>query len=99
MYVATIVCSREKRNLNEALVNIPNTSQVQIIEPGIAADVFYDKGKVKPGDFDVIAQPVEARKKKLLVCDMESTIIENEFLDEIAELGSPMAEVYAVITG
>ena len=82
--------------MHEALANVPNSSQVQIIEPGIAADVYYDKGRVKPGDYDVIVQPVEGRKKKLLVCDMESTIIENEFLDEIAELGGfkePVAKI------
>ena len=40
-----------------------------------------------PG-IDVIAQPVGARRKALLVADMESTIIENEMLDELAdELG------------
>ncbi len=93
MYVATIVCNRGKRNLNEALANVPNGSQIQIIEPGIAASVFYDKGKVKPGNYDIIVQTVEGRKKKLLVCDMESTIIENEFLDEIAELGGFKTEV------
>jgi phosphoserine phosphatase len=35
---------------------------------------------------DCIAQPIENRRKKLLIADMESTIIEQEMLDEIAEL-------------
>ena len=35
---------------------------------------------------DCIAQPVVGRRKRLLVADMESTIIEQEMLDEIAEL-------------
>jgi phosphoserine phosphatase len=33
---------------------------------------------------DLIAQPVEGRRKKLLVADMESTIIDNEMIDELA---------------
>lgn len=37
---------------------------------------------------DAVAQPGEGRRKRLLVADMESTIIENEMLDELAdELG------------
>jgi phosphoserine phosphatase len=35
---------------------------------------------------DSIAQPVEHRRKRLLIADMESTIIEQEMLDEIADL-------------
>lgn len=93
MYVATIVCDRQKRNLVRELANVPNGSQVQILEEGVAADVYFEKGKMKPGDYDMIVQEVKGRRKELLVCDMESTIIENEFLDEIAELGGFKTEV------
>lgn len=34
---------------------------------------------------DAVVQPVAHRRKRLLVADMESTIIENEMLDELAE--------------
>jgi phosphoserine phosphatase len=34
---------------------------------------------------DVLVQPVTGRRKRLLVADFESTIIENEMLDEVAE--------------
>ncbi|MEX2617448.1 MAG: phosphoserine phosphatase SerB [Alphaproteobacteria bacterium] len=34
---------------------------------------------------DAVAQPATGRRKRLLVADMESTIIENEMLDELAE--------------
>jgi phosphoserine phosphatase len=33
---------------------------------------------------DLVAQPAAARRKKLLVADMESTIIDNEMIDEMA---------------
>ena len=43
---------------------------------------------LKEAPVDVVAQPTEGRRKRLLVADMESTIIENEMLDELAdELG------------
>lgn len=42
---------------------------------------------------DLVAQPVEGRRKLLLVADMESTIIENEMLDELADLLGIKAQV------
>ena len=36
-------------------------------------------------EFDIAVLPVSSRKKKLLVCDMDSTIIQSETLDDIAE--------------
>ncbi|UCH73887.1 MAG: phosphoserine phosphatase SerB [Rhodospirillales bacterium] len=46
---------------------------------------------------DVVAQPAAGRRKMLLVADMESTIIDNEMLDELAgELG--LHEKIAAIT-
>jgi phosphoserine phosphatase len=45
---------------------------------------------------DLIAQPRDGRRKRLLVADMESTIIANEMLDELADivsLGPGIAEV------
>jgi phosphoserine phosphatase len=35
---------------------------------------------------DLVLQPAAERKKRLLVADLEATIIENEMLDELAEL-------------
>jgi phosphoserine phosphatase len=45
---------------------------------------------------DLVAQPRQGRRKRLLVADMESTIIANEMLDELADilgLGSRISEV------
>lgn len=45
---------------------------------------------------DLIAQPREGRRKRLLVADMESTMIANEMVDELADilsLGPGIAEV------
>ncbi len=45
---------------------------------------------------DVVAQPRAGRRKKLLVADMESTIITNEMVDELADLAGAGAEVAAI---
>ena len=41
---------------------------------------------VEGAGIDVFVQPIAGRRKQLLVADLESTIIENEMLDELAEL-------------
>ncbi|HEX2889034.1 phosphoserine phosphatase SerB [Vineibacter terrae] len=45
---------------------------------------------------DAIAQPAAARRKKLLVADMESTIIENEMLDELADFFGLRDQIAAI---
>lgn len=45
---------------------------------------------------DIVVQPADGRRKKLLVADLESTIIENEMLEELADflgLRAPVAEI------
>jgi phosphoserine phosphatase len=43
------------------------------------------RGVIGGAEIDVLVQPVANRRKRLLVADMESTIIENEMLDELAD--------------
>ncbi len=63
------------------------------IEPGKAADILFE-GDAKavraalqalPGPVDVIVQPHATREKKLLVADMDSTMITIECIDELAD--------------
>lgn len=58
-----------------------------------AADIFFDSDSVpdlksliaRENTIDCIIQPAGHRRKKLLLADMESTIIEQEMLDELAD--------------
>jgi phosphoserine phosphatase len=43
------------------------------------------RGVIGGAEIDVLVQPATNRRKRLLVADMESTIIENEMLDELAD--------------
>lgn len=45
---------------------------------------------------DVVAQPAEGRGKRLLVADMDSTIIEQECIDELADFAGKRAEISAI---
>jgi len=64
------------------------------LAPGHAADIFFDVDPARAqalarrlgGTVDAIIQPAAGRRKALLVADMEATTIENEMLDEMADL-------------
>lgn len=61
------------------------------LAPGAACDVpFEGPGAGNPMEMgmtglDAVIVPADGRRKKLLVADMESTMIENEMLDELAD--------------
>ena len=57
------------------------------LAPGIACDLPFDgpTSKVMLPGVDAVALPSANRRKRLLVADMESTMIENEMLDELAD--------------
>ena len=77
------------------------------LAPGIACDVAPTAVDAKAAEavarraigdapIDVLVQPVAGRRKRVLVADLESTLIENEMLDELAEfigLRAPVAEI------
>jgi phosphoserine phosphatase len=81
--------------------------KARILAPGIAAELYPthdDPARilatarahlgVLPIDANVV--PAAGRKKRLLVADMESTLIENEMLDDLAErlgIGPRVAEI------
>ncbi|MCC7252463.1 phosphoserine phosphatase SerB [Hyphomicrobium sp.] len=49
-----------------------------------------------PVDVNIVAGEPDARRKRLLVADMESTIIQQELIDEIAEIVGCRAEIAAI---
>jgi phosphoserine phosphatase len=51
---------------------------------------------LKDRPLDIIVQPVASRRKKFLVADMESTIIQQEMLDELADLIGKRDEVVTI---
>jgi len=76
------------------------------LAPGIAFDLTFDGDPAEAeatarellgsAPIDCLVQPVAGRRKQVLVADMESTVIENEMLDELADfvgLRAPVAEI------
>jgi len=78
------------------------------LAPDIAADIIFSRlapeqgeetvrAVLKDAPIDMIAQETEGRRKKLLITDMDSTIITVECIDEIADFAGVKPQV-SVIT-
>jgi phosphoserine phosphatase len=74
------------------------------VEEGSACDILLDGGadaarqalEALIHGVDVVVQPREGRRKRLLVADMDSTMITVECIDELADYAGIKAEVAAV---
>ncbi len=112
--VATLVADPNRSALSDALIAraaqaLPGSAVTRWLEPGIAADLFFegdDSGLALAGTrlrallarepIDAIAQPARGRRKKLLVADMDSTLIGQECVDELAARVGVGARVAAI---
>jgi phosphoserine phosphatase len=74
------------------------------LAPGLACDFFLADGDAAMAEaaarqaigdaaIDVLLQPAAGRRKRVFVADLESTIIENEMLDELADFVGLRAHV------
>ena len=79
-------------------------SSVDWLAPGRACDLVLQDGDAAEAEalarqaigdaaIDVLVQPAEGRRKRVFVADLESTIIENEMLDELADFVGLRAHV------
>jgi len=110
MFVATIVASASlgQGDIDEAADRVAEAGaqlgERTVLEPGKAADILFDgdAGAVRaalqamPGEIDVIVQPAASREKKLLVADMDSTMITIECIDELADYAGIKAQIAEV---
>lgn len=85
---------------------LPAPEAVALLEPGVAADWIFEQAHLPPGErlrailealpVDYSWQPLEGRQKRLLLADMDSTMIGCECLDELADFAGKKAEVAAI---
>ena len=79
------------------------------LAPGIAADIAFDgrrstdgrspsdcARRSPAGPIDVVVQPAADRRKKLFLADMDSTMIGQECIDELADFAGLKAHVAAI---
>jgi phosphoserine phosphatase len=109
-HVLTLIADPAKPSIDRACVRdvaralgVNADSAVWLAE-GVAVDLPFGGGDASDAirsalenrPIDAVAQPIAQRRKRLLVADMESTIIENEMLDELAEFLGLRARIAAI---
>ena len=81
--------------------------EVQVLAEGIAADIYFEINEEETlprirntcqQAIDVNVQETRGRARKLLIADMDSTIIQQECLDELADYAGVKAEISAITT-
>ena len=110
--VATLIAGDDQLDagiLARARENLPAAGDPQWLAEGCAADiVFAANGKVNycdlthrlrrhlPESIDLVIQPAAHRRKKLFVADMDSTMIQQECIDELADFAGLKSHVASI---
>src|ERR1700730_3469904 len=96
--VATLVADPAKAPLSDARIDeiaqdTEGFERWRWLDEGVAADLFFDadlpktratrEGALAGGPVDAIVQPLEGSEKRLLVADMDSSLIGQECVDEL----------------
>jgi phosphoserine phosphatase len=110
-YAATLISDPKRPSITPALLTeagrILSDAKARVLHEGVAAElVFADQApaEVEPAlrkavgekPVDVVVQPAQGRRKRLFLADMDSTMIEQECIDELADLVGLKAEVAAI---
>jgi len=110
MFIATLIAkeSLNERDIQSAIAivreaGVTITGQSDVIDERVL-DIFFDGDPVSArkhleeieGDIDVAVQPEADRLKKLLISDMDSTMITVECIDELADYAGIKSEIAAI---
>jgi phosphoserine phosphatase len=109
MYAVTLLCDPAKPCLDPALVdslrNAWGGGEAAWLAPDVAAEFPVSR---QPGNrwqvwsdlqgmgVDLVIQPAEGRRKRMLLADMDSTMIRQECIDELADAAGIGAQVRGI---
>ena len=111
LLVATLVADPSKAPLSEATVDraaqaLCGVERRRWLDEGVAADLVFTgdlnakraalESALADERVDVIVQPLAGRRKRLLVADMDLTLIGQECVDELADAAGVGARVAAI---
>jgi phosphoserine phosphatase len=107
LFIATLIAAGRLGESDLARASdIAGGGELRWIDEGDAADILLgpvedwrmlrDRLEMELPGVDVIVQPVETREKKLFVADMDSTMVGQECIDELADFAGKKAEIAAV---
>ncbi len=107
-HVLTLIAHRAATALTPAIIarvrDAIGGGESIVLSPGEAADIFPPDapdsdavcGALEGAAIDAIATTGEARRKRLLVADMDSTIVTSETLDELADFAGLKPRIAAI---
>ncbi|MCS0497524.1 phosphoserine phosphatase SerB [Ancylobacter sp. MQZ15Z-1] len=108
-HVAVLISNPAAPAVDEALIararaSLPGAGAVRVLAPGIAAEIALPgdadsealRAALAPAPVDVAILPVAGRRKKLFLADMDSTMIGQECIDELADYAGMKAHVSAI---
>lgn len=111
-HVATLICDPARPALTDALLSraaqvLPRAAAPVWLDPGVAADIPFEAGRgtgvasilreaLAGEPVDVVVQPAAGRRKKLFLADMDSTMIGQECIDELADYVGRKEHVAAI---
>lgn len=109
MHIVTILASPARANLDratvEALRNAWGGGTVRWLNPGVAAEfpvarvpeTRWQSWEALQGlELDLVVQPGGGRRKRMLLADMDSTMIGQECIDELADMAGVGPRVAAI---
>ncbi|MFN3994633.1 MAG: phosphoserine phosphatase SerB [Tabrizicola flagellatus] len=109
MFVVTLLTNPEtpvlERVTVESLRNAWGGGQAHWLDPGVAAEFELDRvpenrwqvwEDLQALRVDMVVQPAEGRRKRLLIADMDSTMIRQECIDELADEAGVGAHVAGI---
>lgn len=109
MFVVTLLTNPEtpvlERVTVESLRNAWGGGQARWLDPGVAAEFELDRvpenrwqvwEDLQALRVDMVVQPAEGRRKRLLIADMDSTMIRQECIDELADEAGVGAHVAGI---
>jgi phosphoserine phosphatase len=109
--VATLVADPARTRLSDAGLDalaqaVPGFARRAWLDEAVAADLFFEAElegakaalaeALRGEPVDVIVQPPKGRRKRLMVADMDSTLIGQECIDELAIVAGIGARVAAI---
>ncbi len=107
-HVVTLIADRAASTLTAAVIRgvceAVSGGESIILSPGEAADIIVDavpdmnvvRAALNRGAIDAVTTPAEGRRKRLLIADMDSTIVTGETLDELADCAGIKDRVAAI---
>lgn len=106
MYVVTLLAAPQRADLErtavESLRDAWGGGEASWLNPGIAAEFDLEDRptnlwsvweSLQPMGIDLVVQPVAGRRKHMLLADMDSTMIGQECIDELADMAGVGARV------